>query len=222
MVAGLTAVRERMVAAAVRSHRDPAGVTLVAVSKGRSVDEIMRLYDAGHRIFGENRAQELVEKAALLPADVEWHFVGSLQRRKVALARPVVSVLHSLDRQALVDAWAAGRSPAPRALLQVNMAGEAQKHGAAPADVLRLVEAATRAGIDVAGLMVIPPAPEVPEDSRRWFTDLRRIRDDIRQSHPGVVHLSMGMTDDFEVAVEEGATLIRVGRAIFDAVDTAA
>jgi uncharacterized pyridoxal phosphate-containing UPF0001 family protein len=84
------------------------------------------------------------------------------------------------------------------------------------------VEAATRAGIEVVGVMVIPPAPEVPEDSRRWFADLRGIRDDIRQSHPGVAHLSMGMTDDYEVAVEEGATLIRVGRAIFEAVDTAA
>jgi PLP dependent protein len=211
---GLTAVRRRIADAATRAGRTPAEVRLVVVSKGRTVGDIAALHAAGHEEFGENRPDELAQKAARLPSDIAWHFVGSLQTRRVSVVRPVTSILHSLDRAKLVDAWAREPRP-PAALLQVNIAGEQQKHGAEPSSVPALVERSIERGIDVVGLMVIPPRPEAPEDSRRWFAETRTMRDELAVSFPSVRHLSMGMTDDFEVAVEEGATIVRVGRAIF-------
>jgi pyridoxal phosphate enzyme (YggS family) len=213
---GLTAVRERIAAAAARSGRRAEEVTLVAVSKGQSVDAVADAYAAGHRDFGENRADELLSKVDLLPDDIRWHFVGSLQSRKAKLVRPIVHLLHSLDRPKLVRAWAAaGEGTPPPVLIQVNIARESQKHGAAPEDVPALLDAATAAGIPCRGLMIIPPAPDTPEDSRRWFRALADLARRSRVDHPGLDVLSMGMTDDFEVAIEEGATTIRVGRAIF-------
>ncbi|HEX9853859.1 MAG TPA: YggS family pyridoxal phosphate-dependent enzyme [Acidimicrobiia bacterium] len=212
--AGLTAVTARIAEAAGRVGRSPDAVKLVVVSKGRSVAEITAVYEAGHRVFGENRADELAAKVPLLPADIEWHFVGSLQRRKVATVWPLIALLHSLDREKLIDAWAREQGTPP-ALLQVNIAAEPQKHGAAPNDAARLLDMARSSGVRVVGLMVIPPLPGAPEDSRRWFADLEALRAALQPDFPGLVHTSMGMTDDFEVAVEEGATLVRVGRAIF-------
>lgn len=213
---GLTDVLARMADAAGRSGRRPEDVTLVAVSKGRTAAEVRALYDAGLRDFGENRAHELVAKAAELPRDVRWHFVGTLQRRKVREVRPLVLMLHSLDRRALITAWVAGDSAPPAALVQVNVAGEEQKHGLAPEAVAGALGVAAAAGLDPVGLMVMPPAPESPEDSRVWFRRLAALRRDLKRDYPSIEHLSMGMTDDFEVAIEEGATIIRVGRAIFD------
>jgi pyridoxal phosphate enzyme (YggS family) len=211
---GLSVVRSRLAAAAARGGRDPADVTLVAVSKGRSPEAIMAVYEEGHRVFGENRPEELAEKAPLLPGDITWHMVGTVQRRKVALAGPHTALLHSLDRESLVARWAALPEPSP-VLVQVNLAREPQKHGVDPSGVSALVALAGDAGLDVQGLMIIPPLPERPEDSRRWFIGLRELRDELCDRHPTLRELSMGMTDDFEVAVEEGATFIRVGRAIF-------
>ena len=212
---GYDDVTARVHAAATAAGRDPTEITLVAVSKGRSVDQIAALYDRGHRDFGENRAQELAAKAPQLPDDIRWHFVGSLQRRKVPAIEPHVALLHSMDRLRLAQAWQRGADPAPPALLQVNLQREPQKGGVDPDHVDDLVDGCTELGIDLRGLMIIPPIPDVPTDSLPWFNRLRALRDRLRQRDPALAELSMGMTDDYEVAIAAGATLIRVGRAIF-------
>jgi pyridoxal phosphate enzyme (YggS family) len=212
----LTAVYRRMDEAAARSGRDPASVTLVAVSKGQPVEVILEAYAHGHRDFGENRAAELAEKAPLLPDDIRWHFIGSLQTRQTNLARPHTHLLHSLDRPRLINRWA-DPVDSPPALLQVNIAEEPQKHGAPVAQVGELLRQAEERGIDCRGLMCIPPLVRDGEENRRWFVALRTLRDQFLPEHPRLIELSMGMTDDFEVAIEESATLIRVGRAIFGA-----
>jgi pyridoxal phosphate enzyme (YggS family) len=213
---GLTSVRARIAAAADRSGRDRESVRLVAVSKGRTVDEILDAYRAGQRDFGENRAQELAAKVPELPGDIRWHFVGPVQRRKVKTIRPLTHLLHSLDRIALASAWAAGESPPPATLLEVNIGAEPQKHGVLPADVDETLATVAELGIVPCGLMAIPPAPEAAADSRPWFARLRELRNVLLPTYPGLGELSMGMTDDFEVAIEEGASMIRVGRAIFE------
>lgn len=214
---GLSRVLGRVAAAAGRVGRSPEAVTVVAVSKGRSVDEISELYEVGHRDFGENRAEELAEKAAALPGDIVWHFVGSIQSRKAKLIAPVATWIHSLDRDKLVRTFAAIEDSVIRHhLVQVNVAGEDRKHGVGVDETEGLVERAVAAGLPVAGLMLIPPLPQTPEDSRRWFTDLVRLRDRLATPAVPLPTLSMGMTDDFEVAIEEGATVVRIGRAIFD------
>jgi len=211
---GLKRVLDGMEAASIAAGRSPDDVTLVAVSKGHSPAEVMEAYEQGHRDFGENRAPELAEKAALLPDDIRWHFIGSLQTRQAKIALPHTILLHSLDRPRLVRSWAAADNPPP-ALVQVNVAAEPQKHGVEPAQAAELLELAAEQGIECRGLMCIPPLVTNPEDNRQWFAALRRLRDDLVADWPGLHHLSMGMTDDYRVAISEGATLIRVGRAIF-------
>lgn len=208
-------VKERISHAAERSGRVAGAITLVAVSKTRTNEEIMRLYEKGHRDFGENRAQEMAAKAPLLPDDIRWHFVGALQTNKARVVRPVSALLHSMDRRSLATAWIKGVGRPPPVLLQVNVAGEEQKSGAVPEEAGSLVELMTGLGLDVRGLMVIPPIPQQAESSRRFFVMLRELRDRVAVENSSVVELSMGMTDDFEVAIEEGASMIRVGRAIF-------
>jgi pyridoxal phosphate enzyme (YggS family) len=204
---------ERVAAAGDRSGRDPDDVTVVAVSKGKPVEAIRALYERGHRHFGENRAAELEAKAPQLPDDIAWHFVGTVQRRRLGIIRARASLVHSFDRMALVAPW--GGDLAPPVLVQVNLAAEPQKHGADRAAVPDLITAAEETGIRCRGLMVMPPLAADPEDSRPWFGELAELRRRLAAEHPSLVELSMGMSDDFEVAVEEGATVIRVGRAIF-------
>lgn len=211
----LRAVRQRVEGACARSGRDPSDVTLVVVTKGRTPSQILDVYSAGHRDFGENRAQEFESKAENLPEDIRWHFIGPLQTNKVKLVRPVVSLLHSMDRGRLGRAWLREPGVSPPALLQVNVGGEVQKHGAPLDDAEALWEELADLGVDLRGLMTIPPIG--PERARGYFTELRQLRDRLEARWPACRELSMGMTDDFEVAVEEGATYIRVGRAIFDA-----
>ena len=208
-------VMKRVSDAAKRSGRDTSEITLVVVSKARSVEEIMRVYEEGHRDFGENRAQELASKAPLLPDDIRWHFVGSLQSNKTRVVRPISHLLHSMDRRSLASAWVKGPGMPPPVLLQVNVGDEWQKSGAEVEETGSLVEWMTGLGLDVKGLMAIPPIPDQPEASRRFFVMLRELRDRVTVQNPSVGELSMGMTDDFEVAIEEGASIIRVGRAIF-------
>lgn len=208
-------VMARVVDAVSRAGRSLDEVTVVAVSKTMSNDDIMSVYDRGHRDFGENRADELAEKAATLPRDITWHFVGALQSNKARTVRGVVTLLHSMDRRSLAKAWMKGQGLAPPVLAQVNVGEESQKSGVAPEQVEETVTWMEGLGLDVRGLMAIPPIPDRPEDSREHFVTLRRLRDELRGSHPAVTELSMGMTDDFEVAIEEGASIIRVGRAIF-------
>ena len=208
-------VMARVAAAAARAGRGTGDITVVAVSKTMSPDDVLAVYEQGHRDFGENRAQELEEKAPRLPADIRWHFVGGLQSRKARTVRPIAHLLHSMDRGSLATAWLKGPGRAPPVLAQVNLGEEGQKSGVAPAEVGEALEWMLGVGLDVRGLMAIPPAPAAPEDSRPYFERLRELRDEVVANHPVVTELSMGMTDDFEVAIAEGASIIRVGRAIF-------
>jgi pyridoxal phosphate enzyme (YggS family) len=212
----LESVQSRVDAAARRAGRDPGSVTIVAVSKGRPVDEILHLYDRGHRDFGENRAGELAEKVGALPDDIRWHFVGHLQSNKARLVRPVGAVLHSLEGMSLAKAWLKGPDTPPPCMLQVNIGREPQKSGADPDEAFALARQVVGVGITLTGMMAILPILPTPEEARPYFRHLVAMRDEIRADIPSVVDLSMGMTDDFEVAVEEGATFIRVGRAIFE------
>lgn len=210
-----TDVLERMAAAADRAGRDIASISLVAVSKAKSVTDIERVYALGHRDFGENRAQEMVEKAARLPDDIRWHFIGGLQTNKARSIRPITHLLHSMDRESLGAAWAKGSGLPPPVLLQVNTGHEEQKSGADPERAGQVLDHLTGLGIEVLGLMAIPPYSDDPEQQRPHFVMLRELRDRLAAAQPSLVELSMGMTDDFEVAIEEGSTVIRVGRAIF-------
>ncbi|HIE22201.1 MAG TPA: YggS family pyridoxal phosphate-dependent enzyme [Acidimicrobiia bacterium] len=206
---------ESVTETAERVGRRPEEITVVAVSKSKSAADVVAIYDLGHRDFGENRAQELVEKAAVLPGDIRWHFVGALQSNKARQVRPSAYLLHSMDRRSLATAWLKGRGEVPPVLLQVNVGEEPQKAGVSPGEVLPTLEWMFELGLDVRGLMAIPPLPSVPEDSRPYFRMLRRLRDEAQLSFPTIRELSMGMSDDYQVAVEEGASIIRVGRAIF-------
>lgn len=212
--AGVERVRERITRACQRAGRDPDSVTLVAVSKGQPVEAIRAAHAGGLRHFGENRIQEAVPKIeAARNAGVEatWHLVGHLQSNKAKVAASAFDVIHSADSAKLL-ARLAGAAPAPRdVLLQVNVAAEPQKQGAAPEEVEALVEAAREvANLRLRGLMTIAPMAADPEDVRPVFRDLRELAERFE-----LPDLSMGMTDDFEIAIEEGATLVRVGRAIF-------
>ena len=197
-------VRERIAAAAGRAGRDPAGVTLVAATKTVEPTRVQEVVDAGVVDVGENRAQELLAKTAVQGA--RWHFLGQLQRNKVRQLAPWVGCWQSVDRAEL-GAEIARRAPGARVLVEVNLAEEPQKGGCAPGELPSLVDALRAAGLDVGGLMTVPPQHD---DPRRWFARLRE-----QAAALDLAELSMGMTDDFEVAVEEGATMVRVGRALF-------
>lgn len=208
----LAEIRERAAAAARRIGRDPAEVELVAVSKRQPPERIRAAYEAGQRVFGENRAQELADHVELLPDDAEWHMIGHLQRNKVSLVAPLIRVLHSLDSERLARAWAPTGIPT---YVQVNLAGESQKTGVAPSGLHQLLVSCAELGVPVIGLMLLPPYAASPEVTRRWFSDLRDLRDSAFRHHPTVTGLSMGMSGDFEVAIEEGSTSIRLGATIF-------
>ena len=213
-------VRERVQIAAEACGRDPAEITLIAVSKAKSVSQILAVYDQGHRDFGENRAKEMAEKAAVLPGDIRWHFVGALQSNKARLILPSTHLLHSMDRASLASAWAKGPGLPPPVLLQVNIGREPQKSGVMPEDVESMTKKLIEMGMRVIGLMAIPPVGRSPEDSHPHFAAMRELRDGIVERESDMSHLSMGMTDDFEAAIADGASMIRVGRAIFgDRVD---
>jgi len=199
-------VRERIAAAAARAGRDVASVTLVAATKTVDVARVQEVVDAGVVDIGENRAQELLAKTDVHGA--RWHFLGQLQRNKVRALAPWVACWQSVDRPEL-GAEIARRAPGARVLVEVNVGEESQKGGCAPSAVPALVDALRGDGLDVAGLMTVPPHGD---DPRRWFARLREQAVALE-----LPELSMGMTDDFEVAVEEGATMVRVGRALFGA-----
>ena len=199
----------RIAAAARRTGRDPAAVTLVAATKTVPPARIAEALTAGVVDVGENRAQELVTKASVLAAHrppPRWHVLGPLQRNKVAALAPLVWCWQTVDRPEL-GAVIARRRPGARVLIEVNLAREPQKAGCAPEDTLALVDTLRGQGLDVVGLMAVPP---YGDDPRPWFARLRDLG-----AAAAVPELSMGMTDDFEVAVEEGATLVRLGRALF-------
>ncbi len=217
----LAGVRERIERAARRAGRDPSSVTLVAVSKTVEPARILEAIEAGQRDFGENRVQEALDKIPRLPA-VRWHMVGHLQRNKARRVVGRFELIHSVDSLKLVDVLdrlGRERGFVVRALVEVNVGGEASKSGVAPEDLPALLDhAAGREGLAIEGLMTVPPWAEDPQDARPFFAALARLRDrESRAARPAVrlEHLSMGMSHDFEVAIEEGATIVRVGTAIF-------
>jgi pyridoxal phosphate enzyme (YggS family) len=207
----LAEVRARIAGAARRAGRDPAAVRLVGASKTVPAARLVEALDAGLTDLGENRAQELLAKAPVLADHATpptWHFVGRLQRNKVNGLVPWVTWWHSVDRAALGEAIAR-RSPGARILVEVNLGEEAAKGGCAPAATAPLVDALRDLGLDVAGLMTVAPQHG---DRRGWLAALRELAETLQ-----LRELSMGMSDDFEAAIEEGATMVRVGRAIFGA-----
>lgn len=214
----LLQVRARV--AAARCGRVLDDVRLVAVGKMQPVAAIRAAWEAGQRDFGENYAQELVQKcAALADCAIDWHCIGHLQRNKVKLVVPHVAWIHTLDSLRLAEAiHRVARAPV-RCLIEVNIAGEAQKHGVAPHDVAGLLaHCAGLAHVQIHGLMCIPPPAARPEDNRHHFRRLATLLHELNQAHvtpTPLRELSMGMSDDFEVAIEEGATMVRVGTAIF-------
>lgn len=218
----LAAVHERIRQAAERAGRDPAAVRLVAVSKTRPAADVEAAAQAGQRLFGENYVQELVAKATAVTQPVEWHYIGHLQSNKVRQLAGIVTMIHSVDRLSLAEEisrqW--GRlGSCCDVLVQVNVAQEASKSGTSTDEALSLVQqVATLPHLRVRGLMTMPPFFDDPQAARPYFRQLRLLSEQIRAAElPGAEldELSMGMSGDFEVAIEEGATLVRVGTAIF-------
>jgi pyridoxal phosphate enzyme (YggS family) len=219
----LTAVRARIDAAARSAGRDPASIRLVAVSKTFPLEAVRAAHDAGQRDFGENRVQEALQKIdRSADLTIRWHLLGHLQTNKARKAAQAFATIQSVDSVDLLEKLERAADEAecaPELLIQVDLAGETTKFGAAVSEVPRVLEAAARCrAVRVAGLMTLPPVPENPEDARPFFRRLSELRDGWKAS--GVPadmlrELSMGMSGDFEVAVQEGATIVRVGTAIF-------
>jgi len=213
-------VEEQIALVANGCGRVPSEIELVAVSKSQSAEAVREALAAGQLLFGENRAQEVIAKVPLLPSSIHWHFIGHLQKNKVRKILPLVDLVHSVDSMELaldIDRIASELGLFPRILLQVNVSGEATKFGFSP-------EAARREAprllalprVQLEGLMTIAPIVDSPDKARPFFVQVRQLRDRIAaENQVQLPTLSMGMSDDFEPAIKEGATLIRLGTAIF-------
>lgn len=216
----LQAIRERIAAAATRCGRAPSSVDLLAVSKTFPAEVVREAVDAGQLIFGENKVQELLAKAPLLPAKLQWHLIGHLQSNKVRKILPAVQFIHSigsLDLARGVDRIAAELGLHPRVYLEINLASESSKHGFSTEQVrASLEELYTLRSLEIQGLMCIPPFNPDAAKSRPYFVQLRLLRDELEKLGGAPLPLlSMGMSHDFEIAIEEGSTIVRVGSAIF-------
>ncbi|NOQ50856.1 MAG: YggS family pyridoxal phosphate-dependent enzyme [Desulfuromonadaceae bacterium] len=222
IAANLAAIHERIAAACDRAGRNPEEVRLIAVSKVKPAALVEAAFASGQLMFGESYVQEFRDKAPLVQAPVEWHFIGGLQTNKVKYLRGRVAMIHSVDRLALAEEinrqWQKIGSRI-KILLQVNIGDETSKAGCAVEDLESLVRAvAELPNLQICGLMCLPPYCTDPEEVRPYFRQLRELAGQIKRlALPGVAmaELSMGMSGDFEVAVEEGATLVRIGTAIF-------
>jgi hypothetical protein len=214
-------VRARIAAAAERAERDPEDVLLVAVTKGTAAANVNAAIAAGITDIGENRVQEASDKQQLIAGNVRWHLIGHLQTNKASRAARLFDVVHSVDSRRVADALSANR-PRDRdpliVLLEVELTGIPTRFGVAEADVEGVIQELVNVpSIHVMGLMTIAPHLEDAEGARPYFARLRHLRDHVEHvTGWALPELSMGMSDDFEVAVEEGATMVRVGRAIFD------
>lgn len=218
--AHLESVLTQVAAVAEKTGRSPADIQLIAVSKKQEVEKIRAVYDAGQAIFGESRVQEARLKIPLLPSAVRWHFIGHLQKNKIRHALPLFELFHSVDSLNLardIERIADAEGLRPRVLLEVNVAGEGSKIGFAPEQLRAELESLLELGrLEIEGLMAIPPAAPAAEQSRPYFIMLRELRDELERSfNLKLPHLSMGMSNDYAIAIEEGATLVRVGTAIF-------
>ena len=205
-------------------NRDPGEVTLIAVSKTKPVEMLREAYDAGARVFGENKVQEIVDKYDHMPSDVKWHMIGHLQRNKVKYIVDKVAMIHSVDSFRLaetIEKEAAKKNVTVPILIEVNVAQEESKYGLKPEEVLPFIEEiADFSHIQIKGLMTIAPYVENAEENREIFRELKKLSVDIAAKNINNVImsvLSMGMTGDYMVAVQEGATMVRVGTGIFGA-----
>ncbi len=218
--ARIKVVEEQIALIAEKAGRSTSEIGLIAVSKSQSAEAVREAFDAGQLVFGENRAQELIAKVPLLPSSTHWHFIGHLQKNKVRKVLPLVDLIHGVDSVELasdIDRIAAELGLFPRILLEVNVASETSKFGFTP-------EAARREAprllsfprVQLEGLMTIAPIVDTADKARPFFAQLRRLRDRIAsENRVDLPTLSMGMSGDFEAAIKEGATLVRVGTAIF-------
>ncbi len=216
----LERVREQIAQAAAKAGRVADEIELAAITKTHPAEKVREAIEAGQTLFGESRVQEARVKIPELPSNFRWHFVGHLQKNKIRHALPLFELIHSVDSLALaedINRIAEEDGLHPRVLLEVNVAGEGSKFGFGP-DKLRAEMESLLAlpRLSILGLMTIPPLAEEAESSRKYFVQLRELRDRLQtEFHVDLAQLSMGMTQDFAVAVEEGATLVRVGTAIF-------
>ncbi|MEM7185370.1 MAG: YggS family pyridoxal phosphate-dependent enzyme [Bacteroidota bacterium] len=209
----------------IRAVREglPEAVTLVAVSKTKSVDEIMEAYDAGHRIFGENKVQEMCEKWETMPKDIEWHMIGHLQRNKVKYMAPFVSLIHAVDSMRLlreIDKQAAKHDRVIPCLLQLKIAEEESKFGMTETDLTAAMnseEIKTLHHISITGLMGMATFTNDTDQLSREFGRLKHVFEALQPEHPGLKILSMGMSGDYQLAIDHGSTMVRVGSAIFGA-----
>ncbi len=218
----ISSILDEITAACRKAGRDPHEVKLVAVSKNFAPEVIAEAYRLGLRTFGENRVQELKSKKPQLPADIEWHMIGTLQRNKVKDIVGEVALIHSVDSFSLakeISKQVLKRNIESDILLQVNVAGESSKHGFSPAEVLEAVEEiCVLPGIKIKGLMTIAPYADNPEEVRPVFRQLRKLAESLEGldlPNLQMQELSMGMSNDFAVAIEEGATIVRIGSLIF-------
>jgi len=222
IAANLGTIREQIAAAAEKSGRNPSDIRLVAVSKTHPAEAVAAAVAAGQRVFGESRVQEAREKIPACPPGLDWHFIGHLQKNKVRQALPLFSFFHSIDSPALAQAIdrIAGEAGKPvEGLLEVNISGEETKHGFTPEELRKEFAALAKLPhLRIRGLMTMAPYSDNPEDARPVFSALRELRDELQSAHGHPLpELSIGMSGDFEPAIEEGATLVRVGSSIFGA-----
>jgi pyridoxal phosphate enzyme (YggS family) len=218
----LDALRRRVAAACRRAGRESRDVVIVGASTMQPVESLQAAHDAGLVVFGENRVQEAARKAPQLPTTIDWHLIGPLQSNKARRAVELFSTLHSVDRPKIarvIDRVAGELGVRRRGLLEINIAGEQSKHGLAPEGLLESASAMVELqNLEIVGLMAIPPFGPDPESSRPWFRRLRALRDQLSElgALPGWQGwLSMGLSGEFEVAIEEGATHVRVGTSLF-------
>ena len=217
----LARLHEQITEACQRSRRSESEVALMAVSKVHPVEVILEAYAAGQRLFGENRVQEFQEKSEHLAGlgDAKFHLIGPLQSNKTSRAAELFDAVDAVDSlkiaQRLNSAAAALNKKLP-VLVEVKLSHEESKHGLAPEELPELLAAMTGLeSIEVSGLMTVPPWSEDAETARPYFRELRRLRDELQKQHPALAQLSMGMSNDFAVAIEEGSTCVRVGTALF-------
>lgn len=223
MADNLQRISAEITAACARAGRSPSDVTLVAVTKSAELAWVRRLVELGVRDLAENRPQQFVERTEQLPSEIRWHFVGHLQRNKVKSVLPWTALIHSVDSLRLLERIsevAAELSLRPRVLLEVNVAGEASKDGLPVAELTSQWEAFQAVPqVDIVGLMTMAPLSDDPEAARPVFRELRQLRDALAARaapHVKLTELSMGMSGDFIVAIEEGATLVRIGSRLFE------
>jgi len=216
----LARVRQEIVEAAAKAGRGPGEIELVAITKAHPAEKVREAIDAGQRLFGESRVQEAQTKIPEMPSNLRWHFVGHLQKNKIRPALPLFEMIHSVDSLALaqdMNRIAEEEGLHPRVLLEVNVAGEGSKFGFTPDKLREQMEGLLALPrLSILGLMCIPPIANEAAASRKYFVQLRELRDSLQtEFRVDLTQLSMGMTQDFWIAVEEGATLVRVGTAIF-------